>query len=156
MDHKHREVEDILNNYTTLKSEIKNLNLEIEELQNDYEGCKAIDYGEKSSPTYKFNSNVENEVIAKDKKIKRLERLKRYREIHIEKIDNAMAILKEDEFNVITYRFFDDHKKSWTTVSRKMDRCEAWCKELKERAINKMIPLIFISEQAEDNKILAK
>ncbi|MCR3758171.1 hypothetical protein KYB31_04055 [Clostridium felsineum] len=148
MNIKYRKVEGMLNEYTTIVNEIKNIDLDIEELKSNFSGCRAISYNEKSSPTYKFNSTVENEVVAKEEKINRLEKLKRSKEIQVQRIDNAMKILKEDEFNVIKYRFFQEHKKSWTKVSYNMQMCEAWCRKLKDRAIKKMIPLIFVSEQS--------
>lgn len=147
MDIRYRKIEGILNRYTTLVNEIKNINLDIEELKNDYRGCGSIEYNEKSGRTYKFNSSVENEVISKDKKIEFLEKLKRGKEIQVEKINNAMEVLTEDECKVIKYKFFQDHKKSWTKVSYNMQMCEAWCRQLKDRAIRKMIPIIFVSEQ---------
>lgn len=150
MNIKYREVEGMLNEYTTLLNEIKNIDLDIEELKNNYSGCRAISYNEKSSPTYKFNSTVENEVMSKGEKIKRLKDLKESKRIKIQRIDNAMEILKEHEFNVIKYRFFQEHKRNWAKVSYNMQMSEAWCRELKDRAIKKMIPLIFVSEQSSE------
>lgn len=139
-------VEGMLGAYTQLSSEIKNLELDIEELEHNYRGVGSIGYEERTGQTYKFNSSVENEVTSRDGKLKHLKDLKRSKEIKVEKVKNALEILNDKEMKIIELKYFSERKKSWTNVSRKMDMCEAWCRTLKDRAIKKMVPIIFISE----------
>ena len=55
----YRKTEALLYNYKNMKAEIKNILLEIEDIENNYRGIEAITYEEKSAPTNKFNSSVE-------------------------------------------------------------------------------------------------
>ncbi|WP_050608241.1 hypothetical protein [Clostridium niameyense] len=137
-------IEKILNEYTTLINEIKNLELNIEEVEKDYKGIGAISYSEKTGQTFKINNSVEEEVINKEERIKYLKRIKRAKEIEVEKVNNALEVLNEKERRIIELKFFNERKKSWTNVSRRMDMCEAWCRNLKNRAIKKMIPVLFV------------
>ncbi|MFN1899915.1 hypothetical protein ACK2FY_18375, partial [Clostridioides difficile] len=79
--------ESELHHYKFLSAEIKNLELDIESRENEVFGCKAIGYGEKVSPTYAFNSTVENGNYKKAKK------LKKDKEIEKKKIENALTCL---------------------------------------------------------------
>ncbi|HBH0813338.1 TPA: hypothetical protein KR642_003957, partial [Clostridioides difficile] len=74
-------------------AEIKNLELDIESRENEIFGCKAVGYDEKVSPTYAFNSTVENEIIKKERDITRLKKLKKDKEIEKKKIENALTCL---------------------------------------------------------------
>ena len=68
-----RKTEAILYSYPQLEAEIRCLELEINNIKNNYEGCGAIGYEERTQATNKFNSAVENEVINKEKEISALE-----------------------------------------------------------------------------------
>ncbi|MFQ4424442.1 hypothetical protein ACVCBY_19210, partial [Clostridioides difficile] len=76
-----KKVEGRLHHYKFLSAEIKNLELDIESRENEIFGCKAVGYDEKVSPTYAFNSSVENEIIKKERDITRLKKLKKDKEI---------------------------------------------------------------------------
>ena len=58
-----RETEARLHNYKYLEIQINSLELDIEREKNDYRGCGAISYDERSGVTYNINRSVENEVI---------------------------------------------------------------------------------------------
>ncbi|NMM62356.1 sigma-70 family RNA polymerase sigma factor [Clostridium sp. P21] len=137
-------VEGMLWNYTTLKNEVKNLELDIEELENDYRGCGSIVYGEKTGPTNAFNSSVENEVEYRSKELKFLMKLKRSKEIQVEKVDNALESLSDDEKKVIELKYFGNNKKlGWLKIGEIMGFCDVTCRALKNAAIKKMILIIF-------------
>ena len=55
-----RKIENLLRNYNRLEAEIENI-------KEYYTGCVVIGYSEKSGPTNKVNSMVEDEVIRKEK-----------------------------------------------------------------------------------------
>ena len=76
-----RETEARLHNYKYLEIQINSLELDIEQIKNDYRGCGAISYDERSGVTYNINRSVENEVIAKEKKIAKLMKAKLEKEI---------------------------------------------------------------------------
>ncbi|WP_243289299.1 hypothetical protein [Clostridium perfringens] len=60
-------IENLLRNYNRLEAEIKLIEGEIENIKEYYTGCVVIGYSEKSGPTNKINSMVEDEVIRKEK-----------------------------------------------------------------------------------------
>ena len=68
----YRRIEGVLYSYTILKAEIKNIELEIETMINDYRVTGAISYEEKTGPTYKVTSAVENEIVTKKEDRKKL------------------------------------------------------------------------------------
>ncbi len=55
-----RKIENLLRNYNRLEAEIENI-------KEYYTDCVVIGYSEKSGPTNKVNSMVEDEVIRKKK-----------------------------------------------------------------------------------------
>lgn len=142
---KYRKTDGILYNYRSIKAEIKNLELDIEELKADYEGCGAINYSEKSSPTYAFNSSVENEVVLKEKRIKRLTREKESKERLIKKIDNSLETIKDEkQVQIIKMKYFEG--KSFDYISAITNIEVSWCRKLRKEAINKMSELIFVGK----------
>lgn len=65
-----KEVVEVLKSYPRNQAKIDMLRLELERFKNDnstYTGVKGISYEQKSSKTNKFNSDVENEVIDREK-----------------------------------------------------------------------------------------
>ncbi|WP_339073557.1 hypothetical protein [Clostridioides difficile] len=100
-----KKVEGRLHHYKFLSAEIKNLELDIESRENEIFGCKAVGYDEKVSPTYAFNSTVENEIIKKERDITRLKKLKKDKEIEKKKIENALTCLdiREEHFFKLFY-----------------------------------------------------
>lgn len=131
----------MLNSYLIYKSDIKNIELEIEEIKNNYE-IIAIQYKESSGNTNLINKEVENRIAEKDPKINHLLLLKEQNRIQCEKIENAVSILKEFEYDVIKSKYMQS-VVSWDVVSRKLGFTKIACKRAEERAIIKMIPLLF-------------
>jgi len=131
-------VESNLYNYKAIKAEIKNIDLELQELENEGTGCKAINYEEKSAPTNKFNSVVENETLRPDQLKKRIHKLK----VQLEKIDNALETLSDDEMKLVELRYF--RKLQFKVIAQIIDRNEMYCVCLKSKIIKKLIPLIYV------------
>ena len=79
----------LLYSYNSLKVKIKNLKLDLENIE--FEDLQAIQYDQdKLCETNAFSSSVENNVIAKDKQIEIINRKIRYYQNTIAKIDNAL------------------------------------------------------------------
>ena len=72
-----RKTEGKLFDYKRIKSAIEKIELDIEEIKNEYIGCGAIGYEERTGPTYNISRLVENEVIKKEQRINYLEYRKR-------------------------------------------------------------------------------
>jgi len=135
----YKKVEYLLYNYKTMKAEIKNIDLEIEQLE--YIGCAGISYEEKSAPTNQFSSSVENEVISREKRIAVLNQSKKETSIKISKIDNALEVLDTRQHNIITMTYFD--KLSYREISTRIDLTEDYIGDLKRDIIGKISGLIY-------------
>ncbi len=131
-------VESNLYNYKSIKAEIKNIDLELQELENEGESCGSINYEEKSAPTNKFNSTIENQIIRPDQ----LKSKKHKLEVQLEKINNALEILSDDEMELIELRYFN--KLQFKVIAERIDRNEMYCVYLKSKIIKKLIPLIYV------------
>ncbi|SKA89591.1 hypothetical protein SAMN05428976_11334 [Clostridium sp. USBA 49] len=130
-----------LQRYRVLKAEIKNIELDLEELHEaENIGPSGINYDEKLSPTYKFNSMTENEAISIADKSQMLESLKRSKERELERIDNALSILDDKEREVIELKHIKGCR--WDTVTYKLDRSYSYCKQLENEALVKIEPFL--------------
>lgn len=139
----YKKVEAVLYNYNETKAEIKNLDLEIESLENGYKGIVAMTYEEKSTPTNKFNSSVENEVVNKDEQLIKLRNIKRFKEIQIQKIDNALNILDERDYEIIKLRYISGKKYSWFQIAEMLRLSDATCRLRRGAIIKRLANVIF-------------
>lgn len=134
----------MLYNFNKTKSEIKNITLDLELLKSEFDGVGAIVYEERTGPTNKFNSSVENEVINREVRIRRLNQAKRIKEIEIEKIENALSDLTEREKSIVEMKYFK--KDSNRIIAAKLDLTEEYISELKGGIINKISETIFLNK----------
>lgn len=101
----YRRAERLLHNYNKIKAEIKNIDLEIDDIKNNYMGITAIDISrEYTSETYSISDTVVKEVLKKEEMIDYLEHIKKIKINQVKKVDNALASLKEEERNFIKLR----------------------------------------------------
>ncbi|WP_084647469.1 sigma factor-like helix-turn-helix DNA-binding protein [Clostridium estertheticum] len=136
----YKATEYYLYNYKTMKAEVKNIDLEIDQME--YVGCSGISYEEKSAPTNSFNSSVENEVVSREKRIATLKDSKRETLIKINKIDNALETLEPRDLDIIKLRYFD--KLNNRLIGIRLELTEEWICTLKAIVINKLSTLINI------------
>lgn len=145
-----KSTEGVLYNYQLLKAEIHNLELEIEELKDDYQGVGAISYEEKSGPTNKVTSSIENEILHKEKLINNLERIKRSKERLLSKINNAIESLNETEQLFIKYRYTSNVKRTWEQVGALMNLDSGYCcNVIRPLVINKLSCLIYMCNRSK-------
>ena len=138
-----KKTERILYNYSMLKAEINNLGLEIEELENEYEGIGAISYEERRGNTNKISDSVANEIIFREKEVYRLHKMKRSKEILLSKINNALEVLDENERKVVHYRYLNG-KRTWMQVGEILSMDSNYCcNTLRVNIINKLSKIIF-------------
>lgn len=131
----------MLNSYVIYKSDIKNIELEMQELQNNYD-ISALSYGESSSKTYKISQESQDRIANKDMQLKKMQLEMDNNKINVAKIDNAVATLKEFERDVMVARYLIE-PTSWEMVARKLGFAKISCQTAEDRAVRKMIPLLF-------------
>ena len=119
----YRAVEGMLYNYKKLKAQIKNIELDIEERENDYSTLSAVQYDNASE------------------ELKYLQAKKRSKEIQIERIDNMLSVLNEDEKKLIEMRYFDNIP--YKDIADILCKSDSWLQELRKKIIiQKLIPLM--------------
>lgn len=129
-------IEALLYNYNSTKVDIKNMKLDLEALENDYQGVGAIVYEERTQATNAFSSSVENEIIIRDEKIIKLRSTIRLKEIEIQKIDNIIELLKEKEQYFIKLKYFE--KNTHSEISKKIDISFDYINEYRLKMLNKL------------------
>lgn len=138
-----KKTESILYNYSMLKAEINNLELELEELENEYEGIGAMVCEERSGATNKILDSVANEIIFKEKEVYKLNKMKRSKEILLSKINNALEVLDDNERKVVHYRYLNG-KRTWMQVGEILAIDSNYCcNTLRVNIINKLSKMIF-------------
>ena len=139
---KYRKVEWMLYNIKKNKVKIKNLKLEKERVEHSYKGCGGFVFEERTCNTYKITSSVENEVIAKEERVQKLNNQIRSLEIQIEKIENALSILTEQELKIIELQYFKQ-MRSKDVAQQLLYTAQYYC-SLKKHILDKLIDYIFI------------
>ncbi|NFR85382.1 MULTISPECIES: xanthine dehydrogenase [unclassified Clostridium] len=116
--------------------------LRIKKLLNDVSLGGGDMFGEKSSKTNKFNSNVENEVIKRDETIRfEIDNLKHDKENRIlEKqiINASLDLLEAEEKKLVELRYFSKPTKSWTSISTELNQSVDNCIKVRKRVISKL------------------
>ncbi|MBV4422936.1 siderophore-interacting protein [Clostridium tyrobutyricum] len=137
-----KKTEGTLYNYKNLEIKIMNLNIDIETLRRNYQGVSSIRYEEKTQSTNKFNSSVENEVVNREKLIKKLENERDCNVNLKRKIDNALKTLPEEEFKLVDLRYFKG-KQTWTAIGRHLNMDKDYCCRKRCDIIEKLARLIY-------------
>ena len=106
----YRKIEGLLFSYPKIQIEIKNLRIDIEEIKDVIAIHGASDAPRAGTPTYAFNSSVENEVIQREEKlpdrINRIENMIRSKERQLQKIDNVLLTLEKGDQEFIELRYW--------------------------------------------------
>lgn len=144
----YKKTEDALYDYKTIKSEVENLKLCIEDVEKEYQGCSAITYKEDVAPTNKFNSVVENEVMQKEKQIQKLQSELSYKERLLVKIENAINSLKERDYKIIELKYFRQ-VKTWEDIGELMDLSGGHCRDINKKIVKRLSKIIFIDKYVE-------
>lgn len=119
-------LEEMLYSYPSLKIEVKNLYIDLEEVTEVlrvYGESGAPDTG---GPTYIFNSAVENEFIGREGSLKdkaeHIIRLIRSKERHIQKIENAISLLDAKSIEFIQLRYWENIKIEYIASQYNLDK----------------------------------
>lgn len=138
-----KKVEGRLHNYKYLDIKIKNLELDIQQEKNDYRGCGAISYEERTGVTYNISRSVENEVIAKEKRLGKLMQLKIEKEIEKKKIENALTCLNIIEIELFDLFYNSKSKNNMKYISIKMHMDRSYLYTLRENMIYKIMGMLY-------------
>ncbi len=142
MEDKFKKTEYHLYQYKDIDKLNQVADLRIKKLLNDVSLGGGDMFGEKSSKTNKFNSNVENEVIKRDETIRfEIDNLKRDKENRIlEKqiINTSLDLLKEEEKKLVELRYFSKPTRSWTSIAQDLNQSVDNCIKVRKKVIGKL------------------
>ncbi|WP_346896093.1 sigma factor-like helix-turn-helix DNA-binding protein [Clostridium sp. UBA7503] len=138
-----KKIETMLYNFNQTKAEIKNIKLDIELLENEYDDGSGVNYVEKTGKTNKITSTVENMIIRKEAEINRLNYAIKVKEAEIKKIENALEILTDRERSIIEMRYFQ--KESNRNISAKLYITEEYVSAIKSKAIKSLANIFFLN-----------
>ncbi|GAA0103292.1 hypothetical protein UT300012_40090 [Paraclostridium bifermentans] len=138
-----KKVEGKLHNYKYLEMQINNIELDIKKEKMEYRGCGAISYDERSGVTYNISRSVENEVIAKEKRISKLMQNKLEKEIKKQKIENALSCLDANETNFFELFYNSKSKNNMKYISMKLHMDRSHCYTVRERLVYKIMGMLY-------------
>lgn len=139
----YKKAEWLLYNYKKLKAEIKNIDIEIEDIKNTYVGVSAIYISKDNlSKTYKTTSIIENEILDKERRIERLESIKFSKENQVKKVDNALETLTEEDRKLIELRYFE--RLPNYKVAMIFDMTEEGCSARKRRIVENIKDILIL------------
>lgn len=134
-------IEDLLKNYRKNKFKINDIDIEIEEIQKTFEGVRGLNISqEKVGPTNKFNSDVENEIINKEKRIEQLKQTKIKLQTEIKRAENLLNYLEGRNEKVIRFRYIDG--LNWNKISERLEISEPTCRKVKNDSIKELISIL--------------
>ncbi|MEG0153457.1 MAG: hypothetical protein RR744_09870 [Cellulosilyticaceae bacterium] len=105
----YKRVEGVLHSYKSIQASIKNLHLQIEDIKDDVSisssNFDAVDSGKCDS---KGNSSkVETEALQRQHRIALIQREIRSKERLVQRVDNALETLTDDDKHLVRLRYFD-------------------------------------------------
>ena len=139
---KFKNTEGLLYSYNSLKVKIKNLKLDLENIE--FEDLQAVQYDhDKLSETNAFSSSVENNVISKEKQIQIINKKIRYYQNTIAKIDNALENLSDSEKKLVEMRYLRSEPCPWMQIAREMQLEVTNCYKRRNNIIKKISDMLF-------------
>lgn len=136
------EAQNILKSYRTLKAEIKRLQLDIEAL-NSIENIGLIsssgDMAQLGQP-YAYSDRTGDTAAKTVDKVNILEAKKAATERQIERIDNALTVLDQTEFEVLNMRYLQG--LHWDIIVDKMNLTYPRLNQIEHKAVHKIEPLL--------------
>lgn len=137
-------VEGKLYHFNDMKVELNSYKIDLEYLNKEYEGCRGKSYSGITSKTNSIYSSVENELIRKEKRKEMLELKITEKERQIRKIENALALLDDEELQLVKLRYFSDRMKplSWLAIGQEMLTSGKRCRYLRDRVLFKLSDII--------------
>lgn len=131
-----KEVREKVKKYKELKADIVDIDIKIAETEEEYIGITACPQGERTSPTYKITSSVENQAEKHQEAVEKLLHIKFIKENQIKRIDNALSILDDKHKYVIEEALLKG--TPYYEIESHFHVCYTRVKQLEYEALNKM------------------
>ena len=133
-----KDMQQELYNYNFYKTKLKQEQLTLKSLENEYEGIKGIGFDSTGGGgTNKINRSVENEVLIKDNKITQVKQAIEEYTLLIDKLLNSLEVLNALERDIIEERYFKNN--DWFMVAENVGYSIAWVKRVNSESLEKLI-----------------
>ena len=139
----YKKVEARLHNYKYLQIQIDNLELDIEEIKNDYRGCGSISYDERTGSTYNISRTIENEIIDRERKLSKLLKAKSEKETEKRKIENSLTCLDIIETDFFNLFYNSKSKNSMKYIAMKMHMDRSYLYIFREKIVYKIMGMLY-------------
>lgn len=113
-------VQDVLENYNSLRASISIVEGEIQELENEILDCKSSKLDGMPKPKGFASSNIENYIAAKQEKIEQKQRYIERTKTKLKIVEDLVKTLKKYNQDIIKDRFYD--MQSIEEIAVKKDR----------------------------------
>ncbi len=138
-----KKVEARLHNYKYLQIQIDNLELDIEEIKNDYRGCGSINYDERTGSTNNISRTIENEIIDRERKLSKLLKTKSEKETEKRKIENSLTCLDIIETDFFNLFYNSKSKNSMKYIAMKMHMDRSYLYIFREKIVYKIMGMLY-------------
>ena len=142
MEDRFKKTEYYLYKYKDIDKLNQLADIKIKKLLNEVSIGGGDMFGEKSSPTSKFSSSVENEVIKRSETIQvEIAKLKREKEERIlmkELIATALTLLEDEERYLVELRYFSKPTIAWASIATELNQSTDNCIKIRRKAIEKL------------------
>lgn len=127
---------DKIKKYKEFLADIKYIDIKIQELEEEIVGINGQVSGEKTGKTNKFSSIVEQQVEQLMERKDELLRTQAAKKREVQKIDNAMTVLIDEEREIIKIIYIE-HQKYWR-LEGMLNLSYPRIKQIEKEAIRKM------------------
>lgn len=135
-----KKVEGFLVEYKLLKGKITDLELQLDELKDEYTGISSVPFREKTSPTFKTSSPVESELLNKEKQIEKLEYNIRLQKRLLARIDNALNTLNEKDRLFIEWKYI--LQRSHIEIADELNCTPEYITNKRKNIIDKLVKVL--------------
>jgi len=152
MDYK-KIIETWLRDYNLISIQLESYKMLYEEIELHVKNGDPVQYDtDKLSGTNNFNSQVENEAI----QLATLKTTINHLENKMLVVDQGVKQLNDKERRIIELRYMKlnrwERQQTWVQISYEMKYDVSWLKELRNRAINTLVEIMF-GEIQDDNPL---
>ncbi len=136
------ETEEKLRNFNFTKARIEAINQELELLENEIIGYRSPRYNDDIKSKTNEIFGIDDYLVQREKKKQKLLSERRKKDCEIKKIENSLEVLNAAELKIIQFRYLNKNILTWDKIAIKVGYCVSHCKNLKEKAINKIKNII--------------
>ena len=146
MEDRFKKTEYYLYKYKDIDKLNQLADIKIKKLLNDVSIGGGDMFGEKSSPTNKFSSSVEDEVIKRSETIQveidKLKREKEERNLEKELISTSLTLLADEERHLVELRYFSKPTREWASIADELNQSVDNCIKVRKKVIEKLADYI--------------